>query len=447
MRQQPTRAEVLGFAERWGHRDIIRIMKPQYLAVETLGCRVNQYDSDNLADELGRFGVQPAESGIDPDIVVINTCSVTQKSDKKSRQSIRRAARNNPDALVVVTGCFADLEAEWIKALDGVDIVVGSQSSSDLPGLISEVLDLERIGSRSTRPLAVRSHLKVHEGCDEYCSYCVVPFARGEPRSMPLARIMMDAERFIDSGTRELVLTGTHLGKYGADHGDSLVQLVGELFGRFDEERLSRIRLSSLEQGEISRGLLEMMRSENRLCRYLHIPLQSGSTSVLQRMGRHYSGDEYVDSAKALAAEVPGVMLAADVIVGFPGETDEDFAQTVEVVKAAGLSRLHIFKFSARAPAAAAKMSGQLPQEVISARSGMLSEIDMSLRKSHYQSAVGRSLRVLVEEHDREAGVASGLTDDYLRCEFPLNVGDLGETVDFQATTVGQGRGPERVLR
>ncbi len=422
-------------------------MKSHYLAVETLGCRVNQYDSDSLVDELGRFGVQPVQTGIDPDIVVINTCSVTQKSDKKSRQSIRRAARKYPGALVVVTGCFADLEAEWIKTLDGVDIALGSQSSSDLPGLIIEVLNLEQSGKESLRPVAVRSDLKVQEGCDEFCSYCVVPFARGEPRSMPLTRIIKDAERFIDSGARELVLTGTHLGKYGSDNGDNLVDLIGGLFERFDEERLPRVRLSSLEQGEIGRDLLELMCGESRLCRHLHLPLQSGSSSVLKRMGRRYSGDEYVESAKAFAAEVPGVMLAADVIVGFPGETDEDFAQTVEVVKAAELSRLHVFKFSARTPTAASKMAGQLSQEVISARAEALSEIDMSLRRAHYRSALKRPLRVLVEEHDLETQVTSGMTDDYLRCEFPLNVGDLGETVDFQATTLGPGRGRELVLQ
>ncbi len=408
----------------------------------TLGCRLNQAESDSMAEDLAGAGIVPVAPGEDPDVVVVNTCTVTREATKASRMAIRRAIRKHPEAKVVVAGCYAVSNPEEVAAIDGVDVLVDNDSKerfAEVLGLTPTVGPLLHIGVRKPveLPYRVRANLKVQTGCDEWCSFCIIPKTRGPLRSMDEDSLLSDARARVRAGARELVLTGVHLGKYTYDQGGDERALV-KLFARLlDIDGVWRLRLSSILSRHLTEELVSFMAEEPRMCRYLHVPLQSGDPSILTGMNRPYSIGEYVESVGRAQELLPGVALATDIIVGFPGETDAAFDNTMQVVRELQFSKLHVFRYSARPDTAAAEMTEEVPSDVMKARSKALIALGNEIRSGFLRSHLGRPLEVLVEDEREIDGVSvcSGQTDDYVRVWFEAE-GLLGKLVTVQGDEV-----------
>jgi threonylcarbamoyladenosine tRNA methylthiotransferase MtaB len=419
---------------------------PPTVTFSTLGCRLNQAESDLMAEDLGAAGFRPAE-GSDPDVVVVNTCTVTREATKASRMAIRRAARAHPDAKIVVVGCYAVSDPDEVAAIEGVDVVLGNDEKEDLVGALggaAPVQPLLQLGMRTpvaatqAQPVTrVRANLKVQTGCDEWCTFCIIPKTRGPLRSMDEDGLVAEARARVTAGARELVLTGVHLGKYHYDSGGNEHDLV-ELFRRLlDIEGVLRLRLSSILSRHLTDEVVEFMASEPRICRYLHVPLQSGDENVLEAMHRPYRIDEYVESVERAQSALPGLALATDIIVGFPGETEAAFEATMDVVRRLQYSKLHVFRYSARPGTAAADRRDEVPPQVKKERSKRLIDLGNAIRRRHLEDHFGKTLEVLVED-EREVdgiGVCSGQTDDYVRVWFE-GEGMLGEIARVEAYEV-----------
>ncbi|HVL64204.1 MAG TPA: tRNA (N(6)-L-threonylcarbamoyladenosine(37)-C(2))-methylthiotransferase MtaB [Actinomycetota bacterium] len=395
----------------------------------TLGCRLNQAESDAMAEQLASRGVGVATSDAEADVIVVNTCTVTKEATKASRQTIRRAVKNNPEAKVVVIGCYAVSNPDEIAGIEGVDLVVGN----DEKDRILETLDaapalrpLLQIGTRRLAPAReapvarVRANLKVQTGCDEWCTFCIIPTTRGPLRSYDEEGLVAEARARIASGAREIVLTGVHLGKYAYDQGGDERRLVDLLQRLLSIEGLWRLRLSSILSNHLTEELIDFVASDPRVCRYLHVPLQSGDDGVLEAMHRPYRVDEFVERVEATARRIPGLALATDIIVGFPGESDEAFEATVRVVERIGFSKLHVFRYSARPDTPAASMAGEIPPDVKRWRSKRLIDVGNEIRGRFLNAHLNVPLEVLVEDERYVDGVAvaSGQTSDYVRVWF-----------------------------
>ncbi|HEU4488529.1 MAG TPA: tRNA (N(6)-L-threonylcarbamoyladenosine(37)-C(2))-methylthiotransferase MtaB [Actinomycetota bacterium] len=397
------------------------------VAFATLGCRLNQAESDQMAESLERYGFVsgPNESA---DLVVVNTCTVTREATKASRSAIRRAVRANPDAKVVVIGCYAVSNPDEVDAIAGVDAVLDNDDKEAFVEALatkSRSKGLLRLGfgppaARTAAPARVRANLKLQTGCDEWCSFCIIPITRGPLRSMDADAVVSEARARVAAGARELVLTGVHLGKYGYDLGSDERMLVALLERLLAIPNVLRIRLSSILSRHLTAELLSLMAADTRLCRYLHVPLQSGDDSVLEAMNRPYRIDDYVDSVRRARRALPDLALATDLIVGFPAETDAAFANTMRVVRELSFSKLHVFRYSPRPDTAAAELADSVSPEVKKARSKALIEAGNRIRRQWLEQHLERPLQVLVED-ERETGdavVCSGQTDDYVRVWF-----------------------------
>lgn len=398
---------------------------------QTLGCRLNQAESDSMSEELSGLGFQSAAPDESPDVVVVNTCTVTREATKASRMAIRRHARAHPDSKIVVIGCYAVSDPEEVAAIEGVDVVLGNEEKENFAAALGLTgtagVPLLQLGFRSSPqpakpqvPYRVRANLKAQTGCDEWCTFCIIPKTRGPLRSMDEDSLIEEAKVRAAAGARELVLTGVHLGKYEYDRGGDETSLV-RLFSRLlDVEGIWRLRLSSILSRHLTPEVLAYMRDEPRLCRYLHVPLQSGSDAVLEAMHRPYRIAEYIQAVERAKSTIPGVALATDIIVGFPRETDEDFEQTMDVVRRVGFSKLHVFRYSARPDTAAAEMPDTVPPQVKKARSKALIALGNQQRALFLQSHLEKPLEVLVEDERVVDGVSvcSGQTSDYVRVWF-----------------------------
>jgi threonylcarbamoyladenosine tRNA methylthiotransferase MtaB len=413
-------------------------MSPR-VAFKTLGCRLNQAESDHMAEELGEAGFVSADDA--PDLVVINTCTVTREATKASRGAIRRAVRDHPEAKVVVIGCYAVSNPEDIEAIAGVDAVLSNDDKEAFVEALREratTRPLLQISTRPSRgstfpvslPPRVRANLKVQTGCDEWCTFCIIPKTRGPLRSFEEADLLAEARARVSGGARELVLTGVHLGKYSFDRNGNEHDLVQLLEKLLCIDGLLRIRLSSILSQHLTDELVGLMAAEPRLCRHLHVPLQSGDDGVLQSMHRPYDIERYVDSVTRAQQAIPGLALATDVIVGFPGENEPAFERTMEVVRRIGFSKLHVFRHSARPDTPAAEMPGEIPPDVKRERSRRLIAVGNELRQQFLSAHLGKVLHVLVEDERvvDGSGVCSGQTDDYVRVWFEGR-GKLGELV------------------
>ena len=332
--------------------------------VETLGCKANQYDSQRISEALRDLGLRAADDGDEPDVVVVNTCTITHRSDSKARKIARRAARSHPDAEIIVTGCYASASAdelENIEEIDGVyprdrwDEMMGHIAGAPLPAETASWAGDYGISEYEDRTRAV---LKIQEGCDHYCSYCIVPHVRGRSRSRPLPDVVREARRLVETGFREIVLTGIHLGKYGEDLANGLT-LADAVRSAAEVSGLERLRLSSIKADEVGEELLEAMQAPT-VCPHLHLPLQSGDDTVLCRMERGYTAERFMYTVRLARSMLNRPAITTDVMAGFPGETEEMFENTVEVCEQARFSRMHVFPFSARAGTKAAEMDGQL---------------------------------------------------------------------------------------
>ena len=407
----------------------------QTVAFTTLGCRLNQVDTLQMqaALEAGGFRAVPSVAGAD--IVVVNTCTVTARAELSDRQAIRRAVRLSPQARVVVTGCWAQTNPAAIAGLDGVDLVVGNTDKARLPTLLEDLLARPRsesrvevadVGSARLLPVALLPHangrarafVKVQDGCQHRCAFCIVPFARGASRSLPPEVVEDQVRRLVAGGHPEIVLTGVDLGNYGADLRPraSLAALLGRLLG---VGGLRWLRLSSILPSYFTEDVLDIVTTAPTIAPHFHVPLQSGSDRVLRLMRRPYTTATYRRVVDRLAAAHPRLGLGADVIVGFPGETEADFAATLALVEALPLSYLHVFPYSVRPGTAAARLPERVDGRTIAARARRLRELDAARRRAFREAMVGRVEDVLVlETRDRCSGDLTGLTGNYIEVSF-----------------------------
>jgi threonylcarbamoyladenosine tRNA methylthiotransferase MtaB len=374
---------------------------PATLKTLTLGCKVNQYETELVREGLARIGYADAAQGEAADLCVVNTCTVTGEGDSKSRQAIRRLARENPDSRIVVMGCYATRAPEELARLPNVvEVLTDKREIPDLLGRFG-VLDIPTGISRFAG--RHRAYVKVQDGCLLRCSYCIIPHVRPHVSSRPLAHVLDEVRRLVENGYREIVLTGVHLGHYGVEGNwnkprdewlrlATLVRAIARLTGDF------RIRLSSIEATEVTRDLIGAMAEfPERIAPHLHLCLQSGSDAVLRRMRRRWGSRLFIDRCQLLREALDNPAITTDIIVGFPGETEDDFAATCRVARECGFSKIHIFPFSPRKGTPAAEMKDMVGPEVKHERVARLAEVERELRTEYYASLVGRELTVLVE--------------------------------------------------
>ncbi len=388
------------------------------IAFTTLGCKINQYESDQLRQNLLSQGNTIVPFDDEADVYIINTCSVTSKSDYQCRQVIRSAARRCREAKIVVTGCYASTRPEELKQLAGVTFVVGNADKASIPALImhagtAPVNSPAVSSSLSVRGTRTRAFLKIQDGCDNRCSYCIVPLARGASRSLEPSVVVREFDHLVREGCPEIVLTGIHIGTYGADlvSPSSLTALLNLLI---PYRGSARIRLSSIEPHEITPDMIGLLGKS--LCRHLHIPLQSGDETILQAMKRTYTPQFYLNLLNGIAGQVPGVALGADIMVGFPGEGEKEFNHTFELVRSAPLTHLHVFSYSPRPGTPAAGMKNQVPEPVKKERSEALRDLGREKNIAFGKKNFGFELKTVVEsKRDPKSGMLTGLTDNYLR--------------------------------
>lgn len=400
------------------------------IAFYTLGCKVNQADTASMENLFLRSGHQLVSFDGEADVYIINTCVVTNTGQRKSRQTIHRAIRKNPNALIVVTGCYPQTAAEEVKAIAGVDMIIGNQDRAQIVQLVEE-----RLAHRQTDTLdavhkltastafeemaagditdKTRAFLKIQEGCNQFCTYCIIPYARGPLRSRSLESIRTETQRLISAGFKEIVLIGIHLGCYGKENpdGPTLYDAVKTVL---DVPGVQRLRLGSLESVEVEPRLLTLMQEDARFCRHLHLPLQSGCDKTLQAMHRPYTTAKFKTLLADIKTKVPDIAITTDVIVGFPGETEADFETTCKFAESCGFSKMHIFPFSARKGTPAEKFAGAVTEAVKKERADILGRIDETMHKAFLQAMVGQNAEVLFEQPAGD-GYFEGLTGNYQR--------------------------------
>ena len=396
------------------------------VAFHTLGCKVNQYDAQAMLELFEQAGYTPCAFQEKADVYVIMTCTVTGTGDKKSLQAVRRALRLNPEGHVVIAGCLAQRDGEKLLETTGARLVIGNQNRGRVVELLEEAV---RTGSRMAcvadvlkipyEPLAISNHeghtravLKIQEGCDRYCTYCIIPYVRGGIRSRRPEEIATEARRLAQAGFSELVLTGIHLTSYGRDlEGQTLLDGIRACM----QPGIERIRLGSLEPVIVTEEFVEALK-DTPVCPQFHLALQSGCDAVLQRMRRRYTAAEFQNACRLLRRAFPGCAITTDVICGFPQETEEEFLQTCDFCRQIGFARMHVFPYSARTGTKAAQMSGQVLKAVREERARRLIAIGNELALAYRQQLVGKRVQVLCEE--MQDGLCVGYTDTYISCRF-----------------------------
>ena len=400
-------------------------------SITTLGCKVNQAESEAIAQDLLSPKWTQAVSCDDAEVCIVNTCTVTRKASMQSRQAIRKAIRANPNARIIVTGCYAQTAPHEIRIIEGVDHVVGhdkkmsisrlvhskANTGSDHPVLsLGKERDQGRFGFRSTAASAARTRpfLKIQDGCNAFCTYCIVPYARGRSRSVSPADVLQAIEKMARAGSHEVVLTGIHLGAYGRDL--SPATGLAALLDRIRESRpIERVRLSSIEPLELTADIIDIVADSDIFCRHFHVPLQSGDDRILKEMGRPYSRQQFHDLIVRIKAAMPDAAIGADTLIGFPGERDADFRQTYDLVNMLPMSYLHVFPFSARPGTPAAEFTDHIPHEIIKDRCEQMRRLGQDKRMRFYREFVGRTIPVLIEtKQDGATGLLKGISANYL---------------------------------
>jgi threonylcarbamoyladenosine tRNA methylthiotransferase MtaB len=409
------------------------VPEPVTVAFATLGCKLNQYDTTELQAVLEARGFRTVPFEEPAQLYVVNTCTVTARADHSGRQAIRRAIARNPDALVVVTGCYAQTNPQAVAAIPGVDLVLGTPDRHALPDLLAQlqkrVRPLVRVSDvfarretpviplRKFAPGYTRAFVKVQDGCQHRCAFCIVPFARGGSRSQPLGPVVEQVEALVDAGYAEVVLTGVDLGHYGWDLTPRL-RLAALVRRLLDVPGLRRLRLSSILPAYFTEELIETIVGERRVCRHLHVPLQSGAERVLRAMRRPYTIGMYRSLVERLAAALPDLGLGTDVITGFPGESAGEFAETAALCAALPFTYLHVFSYSDRRGTEATRLGvPRVPPDEVRRRTARLRQLSAAKQLAFRRAHVGRDVEVLVLEH-RESGALVGLTDNYLEVTF-----------------------------
>jgi len=391
----------------------ITLNSPVTVALETLGCKLNQAETERLSTELADMGCLIVNPDQNADVYILNTCTVTHIADRKSRHFIRLAHRLNPQASIVVMGCYAERATAEVAAIEGVDLVIGNDQKNQLAKILIEAgyIVPSKMFCEASLPDRTRAFIKAQDGCNNSCSYCIVPLVRGAEKSLPPEQVIAEIRRRTDSGFQEVVLTGTEIGRYRSEGLD----IQGLLDRILRETALTRLRLSSLQPEEITSELVDMWQ-DPRLCRHFHLSLQSGSDSVLKRMNRHYTVNDYGEKIARLRRNLTDVAVTTDLIVGFPGETEAEFEESLALCRSLQFSRLHIFPFSARKGTRAASLPAQISSQVKKERSRKMLKLAGESLQAFNQLFVGRTLEVLFEHSSN--GCWTGLTGNYIKAYY-----------------------------
>ena len=405
-------------------------MQEKRVSFHTLGCKLNFSESSTLAREFERGGYKRVEPSEPTDVAVINSCSVTEHADKKCRNIIRKIHRRNPNAIIAVTGCYAQLKPEAIAAIEGVDIVLSNNDKGDL---YKRVVELKERGKAEVYSCSVenltrffaayssgdrtRSFLKVQDGCDYKCAYCTIHYARGSSRNMPIADIVAEAKEIAAAGQKEIVITGINTGDFGRTTGERFIDLLRELDG---VDGIERYRISSIEPNLITDEIIEFCAQSPKFVPHFHIPLQSGSTRILGLMRRRYTAERYRERIAKIRELMPDSFLGVDVIVGFPGEGEEEFMETYRLLEEVGASFLHIFPFSERPGTPAVDMPNKVQARISTERVSRLEELSAKLNRAFTERFIGTEREVLFESTNHD-GLMYGYTDNYLRVSIPFN--------------------------
>ena len=408
------------------------------VAFHTLGCKVNHYETEAIKEAFVSRGAEAVGEEEFADVYIINTCTVTNIADRKSRQFIRRAKKVNPDAIVAVTGCYAQIAADEVANMPEVDLIVGNGRKSEICGLVMQKMQKARAKEQRADVIVMpreeltfyedmgrieagsdgmtRAYIKIQDGCDRFCSYCLIPYARGPVRSRPAEDIVEEVRALVGTGHREIILTGINTALYGTEPGagcslSQLLTMLDELEAPRGED--FRIRLSSLEPTVVDKDNVEEIIRHRRLCHHLHLSVQNGSDAVLKSMNRHYTRSEYLEIVKALREYDPDFGITTDIIVGFPGETEEDFKDTLDIVREAFFGKTHVFRYSPRRGTAGARLKDVVPEEIKKERSAALEELAEEVARDFRLSVAGKEQTVLIEEWTD--GYATGYTGNYIK--------------------------------
>ncbi|MGN9164632.1 tRNA (N(6)-L-threonylcarbamoyladenosine(37)-C(2))-methylthiotransferase MtaB [Tissierellaceae bacterium HCP3S3_D8] len=412
------------------------------VAFHTLGCKVNQYETEAMERLFEESGYEVVDENELADIYVINTCTVTNLSDRKSRQFIRKVKKVNDEAIVAVVGCYSQVAPDEVEEIEDVDVVIGTSDRNRIVELCEkskvenkkfnivrdiktyksfEKIEVDDIKSKT------RAYIKVQDGCNQFCSYCIIPYARGPIRSRDVEDIICEAETFAKSGFKELVLTGIHVASYGKDLGD---MDLGKLIWQISKiQGIERIRLSSVEANLITNEFMEILMKTNKVCHHFHLSLQSGSNNILKKMNRKYTREEYKDKVDLIRKYMPDAGITTDIIVGFPGETESDFNETMEFAREIGFSKIHVFKYSPRKGTPAARYKDQVHGKIKNQRSSLLIALGETLTEEFNEKFLGKSMDVLYEEN--VDGFYEGYTTNYIRMKALSKhdiIGDIVET-------------------
>lgn len=403
---------------------------PPRLSVVTLGCRVNQYESESLLSQLKACGWTGNTGPVD--VCIINTCAVTRKAAFQSRQAIRRAIRRHPESVIIATGCYAQSEPHTLQGIEGLDYIIGNGSKASIPQILSE-----SSGKPVCRPRSImagfgelkipggtgytvsgsrsRPLIKVQDGCDAFCTYCIVPHTRGPSRSLAPDQVIAEINSLAGQGAVEVVLSGIHLGKYGHDlnPSTSLFHLLQQIHR---QSRIPRIRLSSIEPGELTPDLIDLIAASGRICRHLHIPLQSGDARILKKMNRPYSPAQFSRLVRRIRRLLPDAAIGADVMVGFPGESDAAFGNTYALIHDLPVTYLHVFPFSPRPDTPASRYPDPVPARVIRERKRLLARLGAEKKAGFYKSMTGKKIEVVIENRrDPDTGLLKSVSSNYLQ--------------------------------
>ena len=397
------------------------------VALTTLGCKVNQFETETMEGLFKQRGYEVVPFDACADVYVINTCSVTSLGDRKSRQIIRRAHRENPQAIVAVCGCYAQVAPDEIRAIEGVRVVLGTKERAHIVDYVEKAMHEDGIQGTITdimqaktfediplydSPERTRAFLKIEDGCQNFCAYCIIPYARGPVKSRQPEHVRREAEKLVAMGFKEIVLTGIHLGAYGRDLDDhpTLAHILDRLVKETD---VARIRLGSIESLEIGDDMIAVMNSSDRICPHLHLPLQSGSDTILKAMNRHYTVAEYEDLIARLRSRIDGLTVSTDLILGFPGETEALFDETMAALERLRFSHIHAFPYSQRRGTPAADMKDQVDTAEKKRRVELVNELSARQKEALLTSLIGQKAAVLIEKQDGTTG--EGFTENYER--------------------------------
>jgi threonylcarbamoyladenosine tRNA methylthiotransferase MtaB len=397
----------------------------QKFIIKTLGCKVNQFESEGIANYLIQNGWDRSDEN--PDVCIINTCTVTGNATNQSKSTIRQIVKKNRSSRVIVTGCYAQVESEEIRSIDGVTDVIGHFDKQQIPNLILESIDSIKKSEKqnhfkempaSSDGMRTRPFLKIQDGCDSFCTYCIVPYTRGRSRSMEFQKVVDTIEGYKNKGYLETVISGIHVGKYGADLKDK--RSLTELLKVISENKLiNRVRLGSIEPKEIDNKLIELVKNSDIICKHLHIPLQSGDSEILKRMGRPYDRVFFRDQVLKIHETIPDVAIGTDIMVGFPGESDEAFKNSYDLIDELPISYIHVFPFSKRKGTKANDMEDNLSKELLKERCDKLRKLGEEKRINFITKFSNRDMDVLIERtRDSKTGLLKGITTNYINVFF-----------------------------